>query len=49
MSVAKVKKTTCKKSPYVTPEIVDYGDGREATKGAPGTGGALDAGLTYLS
>jgi hypothetical protein len=48
MSEAKATKTVSEKAPYVAPEIIDYGDGREATKGVPGPAGVVD-GSPYVS
>ena len=49
MSLDQAKSTAPTKSLYVSPEIVDYGDGREATKGAGGAPAAADAAPPYQS
>jgi hypothetical protein len=48
MSEAERTKTVSKKPPYVAPQVVDYGDGREATKAGVGPGAVAD-GPSYTS
>jgi hypothetical protein len=48
MSQTQNTRTVREKLPYVPPEIIDYGDGREATKSNPAGVGGLD-GAAYNS